>query len=174
MKLLDVRPEQHFTRPPPKYTEASLIKALEQLGIGRPSTYAATLKVLQASSAEAQRTPAHALYGDCQQGRLIALRLTCKLCTRISGKNLNGALSSLCSLIYAALSCASSHRLYEAGHMHKDAMSWSSRRLWDRENVVRAGCTLHLEPLWPHAWQIPAKECSCHVCAGLPCYAGGG
>ena len=50
MKLLDVMPEQHFTRPPPKYTEASLIKALEQLGIGRPSTYAATLKVLQASS----------------------------------------------------------------------------------------------------------------------------
>ena len=53
VKLLDVMPEQHFTRPPPRYTEASLIKALEQLGIGRPSTYAATLKVLQASSAEA-------------------------------------------------------------------------------------------------------------------------
>ena len=53
VKLLDVRPEQHFTRPPPQYTEASLIKALEQLGIGRPSTYAATLKVLQASPARA-------------------------------------------------------------------------------------------------------------------------
>lgn len=54
VKLLDVRPDQHFTRPPPKYTEASLIKALEQLGIGRPSTYAATLKVLQVSPAGAQ------------------------------------------------------------------------------------------------------------------------
>ena len=54
VKLVEVQPKQHFTRPPPKYTEASLIKALEQLGIGRPSTYAATLEVLQASSAQAQ------------------------------------------------------------------------------------------------------------------------
>ena len=54
VKLLDIRPDQHFTRPPPQYTEASLIKALEQLGIGRPSTYAATLKVLQVSPAGAQ------------------------------------------------------------------------------------------------------------------------
>jgi len=38
---------QHFTEPPPRYTEATLIKRLEELGIGRPSTYAATLKVLQ-------------------------------------------------------------------------------------------------------------------------------
>eukprot|EP00967_Tisochrysis_lutea_P092113 scaffold132645_cov18-Tisochrysis_lutea.AAC.3 len=43
----DVQPAQHFTRPPPRYTEASLIKALEELGIGRPSTYASTLKLLQ-------------------------------------------------------------------------------------------------------------------------------
>ena len=42
-----VRPAQHFTQPPPRYTEASLVKRLEDLGIGRPSTYASILKVLQ-------------------------------------------------------------------------------------------------------------------------------
>jgi DNA topoisomerase-1 len=39
--------EQHFTQPPPRYTEASLIRKMEELGIGRPSTYAATLTVLK-------------------------------------------------------------------------------------------------------------------------------
>jgi DNA topoisomerase-1 len=43
----DVKPEQHFTQPPPRYTEASLVKKLEELGIGRPSTYASILQVLQ-------------------------------------------------------------------------------------------------------------------------------
>jgi DNA topoisomerase I len=43
----EVKPEQHFTLPPPRYTEASLVKELEKLGIGRPSTYASTLQVLQ-------------------------------------------------------------------------------------------------------------------------------
>ncbi|HEX7473572.1 MAG TPA: type I DNA topoisomerase [Candidatus Limnocylindrales bacterium] len=42
----DVRPTQHFTEPPPRYTEATLIKALEEHGIGRPSTYAATISTI--------------------------------------------------------------------------------------------------------------------------------
>ncbi|MCH8154068.1 MAG: type I DNA topoisomerase [Proteobacteria bacterium] len=44
---LAVLPEQHFTQPPPRYSEASLVKKLEELGIGRPSTYASILQVLQ-------------------------------------------------------------------------------------------------------------------------------
>jgi DNA topoisomerase-1 len=44
--LLEAKSEQHFTNPPPRYTEASLVKKLEELGIGRPSTYASTLSTL--------------------------------------------------------------------------------------------------------------------------------
>ncbi len=47
LKLEQIRPEQHFTEPPPRYTEASLIKALEEYGIGRPSTYASIIATLQ-------------------------------------------------------------------------------------------------------------------------------
>jgi len=47
LKLLNLFPEQHFTQPPPHFTEATLIKTLEQWGIGRPSTYAPTLSTIQ-------------------------------------------------------------------------------------------------------------------------------
>ena len=43
----EIKPEQHFTQPPPRYSEASLVKRLEELGIGRPSTYASIIQVLQ-------------------------------------------------------------------------------------------------------------------------------
>jgi DNA topoisomerase-1 len=43
----EVSPSQHFTQPPPRYSEASLVKKLEELGIGRPSTYASIIQVLQ-------------------------------------------------------------------------------------------------------------------------------
>ena len=47
LDLRKLRPEQHFTQPPPRYTEASLIRSLEEEGIGRPSTYAPILSVIQ-------------------------------------------------------------------------------------------------------------------------------
>jgi DNA topoisomerase-1 len=47
LKLLNLLPKQHFTQPPPRYTEATLVKALEEKGIGRPSTYAAILSTIQ-------------------------------------------------------------------------------------------------------------------------------
>jgi len=46
-KTMKVRENQHFTQPPPRYTEASLVKRMEELGIGRPSTYASVLQVLR-------------------------------------------------------------------------------------------------------------------------------
>lgn len=48
LDLLDLKSEQHFTQPPPRFSEASLVKALEDNGIGRPSTYAPILSTLQA------------------------------------------------------------------------------------------------------------------------------
>ncbi|MCB1789991.1 MAG: type I DNA topoisomerase [Gammaproteobacteria bacterium] len=47
IRLLQIRSEQHFTEPPPRYSEASLVKALEEFGIGRPSTYASIISTLQ-------------------------------------------------------------------------------------------------------------------------------
>lgn len=47
VKVEDVKADQHFTEPPPRYSEASLVKKLEELGIGRPSTYAAILEKLR-------------------------------------------------------------------------------------------------------------------------------
>jgi DNA topoisomerase-1 len=47
VKLLSVQPQQHFTEPPPRFTEASLVKALEEYGIGRPSTYASIISTLR-------------------------------------------------------------------------------------------------------------------------------
>jgi DNA topoisomerase-1 len=46
LKLGEIKPEQHFTEPPPRFNDASLIKELEELGIGRPSTYATILSTL--------------------------------------------------------------------------------------------------------------------------------
>ena len=47
IKLEELRPEQHFTEPPPRFTEASLVKTLEEYGIGRPSTYASIIATLK-------------------------------------------------------------------------------------------------------------------------------
>lgn len=47
LKRGEIKPEQHFTQPPPRFSEASLVKRLEELGIGRPSTYASIISVLQ-------------------------------------------------------------------------------------------------------------------------------
>ena len=47
LRLFELSPEQHFTEPPPRYSEASLVKALEEHGIGRPSTYSPTISTLQ-------------------------------------------------------------------------------------------------------------------------------
>lgn len=47
LQLLGIQPKQHFTQPPPRYSEATLVKTLEEQGIGRPSTYAAILSTIQ-------------------------------------------------------------------------------------------------------------------------------
>ncbi|MGE7947322.1 type I DNA topoisomerase [Lysinibacillus sp. NPDC093688] len=47
VESLEIEPKQHFTQPPPRYSEARLVKTMEELGIGRPSTYAPTLDTIQ-------------------------------------------------------------------------------------------------------------------------------
>lgn len=47
VKSIDIEPKQHFTQPPPRFSEARLVKTMEEIGIGRPSTYAPTLDTLQ-------------------------------------------------------------------------------------------------------------------------------
>ncbi|MBM3450542.1 MAG: type I DNA topoisomerase [Armatimonadetes bacterium] len=47
LRLLAITPQQHFTQPPPRYTEATLVKTLEEKGIGRPSTYAPTIETIK-------------------------------------------------------------------------------------------------------------------------------
>ena len=46
LNLLELKPGQHFTKPPPRYSEATLVKTMEELGIGRPSTYAPTINTI--------------------------------------------------------------------------------------------------------------------------------
>ncbi len=64
LKLRKLTPEQHFTEPPPRYNEATLVKTLEEKGIGRPSTYATILSVIQ-----------NRAYVEKQQGRFYPTEL---------------------------------------------------------------------------------------------------
>jgi DNA topoisomerase-1 len=67
-----VSPEQHFTQPPPRYTEATLVKRLEELGIGRPSTYASIITTIQ--NREYVRKEKNRLHPE-DKGRLVTIFL---------------------------------------------------------------------------------------------------
>ncbi|WP_299361407.1 type I DNA topoisomerase [uncultured Paracoccus sp.] len=69
----DVVPEQHFTQPPPRYTEATLVKRMEELGIGRPSTYASIVTTIQ--DREYVRKDKNRLIPE-DKGRLVTVFLT--------------------------------------------------------------------------------------------------
>jgi DNA topoisomerase-1 len=62
--LVDLAPEQHFTSPPPRYSEATLVKTMEELGVGRPSTYAPTIETIVTRG-----------YVEKVDGRLVPTRL---------------------------------------------------------------------------------------------------
>jgi DNA topoisomerase-1 len=66
LAMKDIVPEQHFTKPPPRYTEATLVKALEERGIGRPSTYATIVETIQ-----------NRKYVHREKGRLTPTELGC-------------------------------------------------------------------------------------------------
>ncbi len=69
----NVTPEQHFTQPPPRYTEATLVKRMEELGIGRPSTYASVVTTIQ--DREYVRKEKNRLFPE-DKGRLVTAFLT--------------------------------------------------------------------------------------------------
>ncbi|MCF6445028.1 type I DNA topoisomerase [Nereida sp. MMG025] len=73
MKKSSVTPEQHFTQPPPRYTEATLVKRMEELGIGRPSTYASIVTTIQ--DREYVRKEKNRLFPE-DKGRLVTAFLT--------------------------------------------------------------------------------------------------
>ena len=68
MEKLGVDPNQHFTQPPPRYTEATLVKKMEELGIGRPSTYASIVSTIQ--TREYVRKESNRLIAE-DKGRLV-------------------------------------------------------------------------------------------------------
>ncbi|MEM9549935.1 MAG: type I DNA topoisomerase, partial [Pseudomonadota bacterium] len=68
-----ITPEQHFTQPPPRYTEATLVKKMEELGIGRPSTYASIVTTIQ--DREYVRKEKNRLFPE-DKGRLVTVFLT--------------------------------------------------------------------------------------------------
>ncbi|HSR13934.1 MAG TPA: type I DNA topoisomerase, partial [Thermodesulfobacteriota bacterium] len=74
VKPLEIKPEQHFTQPPPRYTEATLIKELEEKGIGRPSTYASILDNIQERE-----------YVAKEKGRLFPTELGCLVTNLLVG-----------------------------------------------------------------------------------------
>ncbi|MCH8199612.1 MAG: type I DNA topoisomerase [Chloroflexi bacterium] len=74
LAFLGLDPQQHFTQPPPHYTEASLIKALEERGIGRPSTYAPTVSVIVDRQ-----------YVTRERGTLKSTRLGQVVCEQLTG-----------------------------------------------------------------------------------------
>ena len=69
---IGVDANQHFTQPPPRFSEASLVKRLEELGIGRPSTYASTIAILRRIFHQASETPAGLILpGDQRTGSVV-------------------------------------------------------------------------------------------------------
>ena len=72
IEKLSIDPEQHFTQPPPRYTEASLVKRMEELGIGRPSTYANIVTTIQ--DREYVRKEKNRLFPE-DKGRIVTIFL---------------------------------------------------------------------------------------------------